>query len=314
MDRLMLEEGDMDEECADEDKIRDQVGKLHHRAILDEDQREVRLFQEAFLEDGELHSDNARTRKFRWKDADEDIGDLERRPSDDDAEDPTGNTQQDEKWRLERLEREKWVKESELAKSSKIKTQGGSEDDINNDEDSDNEDSQFFSMATKALKKLHKKKSDSSSSINGVKSSSVGGDSLVAMANDIKEQDSATRKDFKSPKGKLPLQIVSNNSSNVRASDADFVISANLSRVEEHLDRKEPRTLLELLETICKGNLPFGDLKSFRVALSCSLISFAIATSESPPTDELFTPFIDDDESDFFLCNFFKALVAMLKN
>ena len=194
------------------------MGKLHHRAILDEDQREVRLFQEAFLEDGELHSDNARTRKFRWKDADEDIGDLERRPSDDDAEDPTGNTQVDEKWRLERLEREKWVKESELTKSSKIKIQGGSEDDINNDEDSDNEDSQFFSMATKALKKLHKKKSHSSTLINGVKSSSGGGDSLVAIANDIKEQDSATRKDFKSPKGKLPLQIVSNNSSNVRGS------------------------------------------------------------------------------------------------
>ena len=41
-----MEEGDLDEECADEDQIRDQVGRLHHRAVLDEDQREVRLFQD----------------------------------------------------------------------------------------------------------------------------------------------------------------------------------------------------------------------------------------------------------------------------
>merc|ERR1711981_1013808 len=85
LDRLMLEEGDLDEECADEDELRDQVGRLHQRALLDQDQREIRLFQEAFLVDGELHSDATRTRKFRWKDTEEDI-DLERRPSDDETE------------------------------------------------------------------------------------------------------------------------------------------------------------------------------------------------------------------------------------
>ena len=65
LDRLMQEEGDLDD--IDEDEVRDEVGRLHHRAVLDQDQREVRLFQEAFLEDGELHSDNTRQRKFRWK-------------------------------------------------------------------------------------------------------------------------------------------------------------------------------------------------------------------------------------------------------
>ena len=60
-----VEEGDLDD--IDEDAVRNEVGRLHHRAVLDEDKREVRLFQEAFLEDGELHSDNARQRKFRWK-------------------------------------------------------------------------------------------------------------------------------------------------------------------------------------------------------------------------------------------------------
>ena len=43
------------------------MGRIHHRQQLDEDQREIRLMQEAFLEDGELHSDNTRNRKFRWK-------------------------------------------------------------------------------------------------------------------------------------------------------------------------------------------------------------------------------------------------------
>ena len=65
LDRLMQEEGDLDD--IDEDEVRDEVGRLHHRAVLDQDKREIRLFQEAFLEDGELHSDNARQRKFRWK-------------------------------------------------------------------------------------------------------------------------------------------------------------------------------------------------------------------------------------------------------
>ena len=65
LDKMIQEEGDFDD--LDEDEVRDEVGRIHHRQVLDEDKREVRLFQEAFLEDGELHSDNARARKFRWK-------------------------------------------------------------------------------------------------------------------------------------------------------------------------------------------------------------------------------------------------------
>ena len=65
LDKLLAEEGDLDD--IDEDAVRDEVGRIHHRQNLDEDKREIRLFQEAFLEDGELHSDNTRNRKFRWK-------------------------------------------------------------------------------------------------------------------------------------------------------------------------------------------------------------------------------------------------------
>ena len=50
----------------DEDEVRDEVGRIHHRRLLDQDKREVRLFQEAFLEDGELHSEQGgRQRRFR---------------------------------------------------------------------------------------------------------------------------------------------------------------------------------------------------------------------------------------------------------
>jgi hypothetical protein len=65
LDRLDVEAGDLDD--VDEEAVRDEVGRLHHRQVLDEDRREVRLFQEAFLEDGELHSDQSRARQFKWR-------------------------------------------------------------------------------------------------------------------------------------------------------------------------------------------------------------------------------------------------------
>ena len=148
LDRLMQEEGDLDD--IDEDDVRDEVGRLHHRAVLDQDKREIRLFQEAFLEDGELHSDNTRQRKFRWKNigrkfcwffvcvclwpskvsletdliwcnvrkllkimtsfSDDENIDLSLRNSDDEAAEVEEQTNElDEKRRLERLEREKWI-------------------------------------------------------------------------------------------------------------------------------------------------------------------------------------------------------------
>ena len=40
---------------------------------LDEDQAELRLFQEKFLEDGDLHTDYKRTKQFRWAGLDDNI-------------------------------------------------------------------------------------------------------------------------------------------------------------------------------------------------------------------------------------------------
>ena len=40
---------------------------------MDEDQAELRLFQEKFLEDGDLHTDYKRTKQFRWTGLDDNI-------------------------------------------------------------------------------------------------------------------------------------------------------------------------------------------------------------------------------------------------
>lgn len=45
----------------------------YRKAMLDDDKRQLRLYQERYLLDGDLHSDGpGRTRRFRWKN----IGDL----------------------------------------------------------------------------------------------------------------------------------------------------------------------------------------------------------------------------------------------
>merc|ERR1712008_235362 len=115
LDKLLVEEGDLDD--IDIDEVRDEVGRIHHRQQLDEDQREIRLMQEAFLEDGELHSDNTRNRKFRWANVDDDKMDLTLRNSGDEAEEDLN--EQDEKRRHERLEREKWIQENEEKEKKK---------------------------------------------------------------------------------------------------------------------------------------------------------------------------------------------------
>merc|ERR1719228_803338 len=77
---------------------------------LDEDQAELRLFQERFLEDGDLHSENKRQRQFKWKGLDDSL-ELDRRDSDHEEEGDEV-TEQIEQSTLQRLQREKWLKEN----------------------------------------------------------------------------------------------------------------------------------------------------------------------------------------------------------
>ncbi|XP_059350212.1 claspin-like isoform X2 [Daphnia carinata] len=112
MDDWEEEEGD--KEDIDENEVREQVGRAHMKTMLDQDQRDVRLFQELFLEDGDLHSDGGgRQRQFRWKQADgEDTeGDNARPKSQEDEEDEAADEQDDLTWRKIRSDREKWLQQ-----------------------------------------------------------------------------------------------------------------------------------------------------------------------------------------------------------
>lgn len=115
------EEEEGDKEDIDENEVREQVGRAHMKTLLDQDQREVRLFQELFLEDGDLHSEGGgRQRQFRWKNADgDDIEEETMRPNDQEDEIDTGADDQDDlTWRKMRSEREKWLQQQ---KSQQVK-------------------------------------------------------------------------------------------------------------------------------------------------------------------------------------------------
>jgi len=119
------EEEDGDKEIFDETQVRDQLGRAHLKTLLDEDQRDVRLIQELFLEDGDLHSEGGgRQRQFRWKDiatfgAMEDSGPPQGAEEDDADEDPS-QEQQDSVWRRLRQEREKWLQEQQASKQETV--------------------------------------------------------------------------------------------------------------------------------------------------------------------------------------------------
>lgn len=139
LNRLELEEGDFDE--LDEEQIRDEVGKIHQRRLLDDDKRDLNLFKEAFLEDGDLHSEKARTRQFKWQGIGmaakvnlsgtkpflndhsflpiDDSQELNQRQSDD--EDGEDVPEAWDKRRMERIEREKWI-EGECLSARLFKT------------------------------------------------------------------------------------------------------------------------------------------------------------------------------------------------
>ncbi|XP_045025148.1 LOW QUALITY PROTEIN: claspin-like [Daphnia magna] len=109
MDDWKEEEGD--KEDIDENEVREQVGRAHMKTMLDQDQREVRLFQELFLEDGDLHSDGGgRQKQFRWKQADgENTEETARPKNQEDEEDEAAEEQDDLTWRKIHSDREKWL-------------------------------------------------------------------------------------------------------------------------------------------------------------------------------------------------------------
>ncbi|XP_051494185.1 claspin isoform X2 [Apus apus] len=142
------EEEIIDEELPNEEELENQIQKFHMKAMLDDDKRQLRLYQERYLLDGDLHSDGpGRMRRFRWKNIDyASQMDLFQRDSDNDDE----NEQFDEteaKWRKERFEREQWLREQK----EKNMEQEEEEEEIG-------EDSQFMKLAKKVTAKSLERK------------------------------------------------------------------------------------------------------------------------------------------------------------
>ena len=112
-DILEQEEGDKDLVGVSEEALRDQVGRAHMKQVQDEDDREVLRFKEMYLQDGDLYSDGkGRMRNFRWKDMDGDDAHMDR-PGDDSDTDLPEEDNDEAQWRKDRLEREKFLEESQ---------------------------------------------------------------------------------------------------------------------------------------------------------------------------------------------------------
>ncbi|XP_049630586.1 claspin isoform X1 [Suncus etruscus] len=140
------EEDVIDEVLPSDEELQNQIKKIHMKTLLDDDKRQLRLYQERYLADGDLHSDGpGRMRKFRWKNIDDASQmDLFHRDSDDDQiEEQLDETEA--KWRKERIEREQWLRDQ--AQQGKIATE---EEEIG-------EDSQFMMLAKKVTAKALQK-------------------------------------------------------------------------------------------------------------------------------------------------------------
>ncbi|KAK2106446.1 hypothetical protein P7K49_015960 [Saguinus oedipus] len=141
------EEDIIDEVLPPDEELQSQIKKIHMKTMLDDDKRQLRLYQERYLADGDLHSDGpGRMRKFRWKNIDDASQmDLFNRDSDDDQTEEQLD-ESEARWRRERIEREQWLRD--MAQQGKITAE---------EEEEVGEDSQFMILAKKVTAKALQK-------------------------------------------------------------------------------------------------------------------------------------------------------------
>ncbi|KAK7788568.1 hypothetical protein R5R35_000156 [Gryllus longicercus] len=107
-----FEEEEGDGETLDQNKVKEQLGKIHMRRVLDEDQQEVRRLQELLLEDGEFHSEGGgRQRQFRWKNLNNADDFQTSKKSDDETVGDDDEEEDESEWRRKRFERETFLEE-----------------------------------------------------------------------------------------------------------------------------------------------------------------------------------------------------------
>ncbi|PIK35061.1 putative claspin [Apostichopus japonicus] len=121
-DELELDR-EVEEQFKDTEELREQVNEIHMKATDDEDARRLRLFKELYLRDGDLHSEKSRVRRFRWKHLDEMEMDGGGGGNGDSEDEGAEEDDQDTQWRLQRYQREQWLKEQDKETGQKEATE-----------------------------------------------------------------------------------------------------------------------------------------------------------------------------------------------
>ncbi|KAH8296616.1 hypothetical protein KR054_008789 [Drosophila jambulina] len=109
MDAYDIELGDEDQ--FDREKLRTELGQIHARKMLDQDIREVRKIQDMLFEDEE---GAVRQRQFRWKNAENGFSLEDQRPENGEANEGSGDEENEHLWRKIRYEREQLLLEKGL--------------------------------------------------------------------------------------------------------------------------------------------------------------------------------------------------------
>ncbi|KAK7103502.1 claspin-like [Littorina saxatilis] len=108
-DILEMELGDNDVSLSN-DQLRDQVGRVHMKQMLDDDDRQLMRYKEMYLPDGDLHSEGAgRQRRFHWKSMGDDGSQQDMFAEGSDEEKEAAEDPDEKQWRTERFEREKFL-------------------------------------------------------------------------------------------------------------------------------------------------------------------------------------------------------------